>query len=506
MSSDSEIAGGPPERAIAPARRPCGTHGGLCVVAIVASSEPGAPWQQRGGMQQRLPAGWDVGKLVVALALTSQWTFAAASDDPPAACEGLKFMRGEALRASRAAVSVCGFIENPIIQVACLDEPVELEGRMATQVCRDLYVADASATFREPGRPGADFQGGLRAGLEGWKCPPLTPVLFLLAPLAAFDISQGVWSVLNVVAVTARLKRQSLLHPSWPTAREIASLRRHHGDFHVKRLAARAPLWRLPRWARLMTDPQVVLDWLEASSFLKDSNKTAEAIPVFAQLLARKHPDIAASDLTHKLEQVHQHTLRRARVRLDFVCLLLCRQLYRQTLQNSSLEDISFHLFADASPQWRGAEIFCSSLDMRVGDLFQRRMLPLLQLHMELMDTLGKAVALMWQILLSVGPSFTAFRTFCRNVRSITTDLGVERLIVDLQNVSQEFFVFVDPKARQHDDNDEHLFPRAVCMPGWKHMCDGLVRYGLFNLVWFPGWLVLISLLSSLFSSLLSFA
>ena len=77
-----------------------------------------------------------------------------------------------------------------------------------------------------------------------------------------------------------------------------------------------------------------------------------------------------------------------------------------------------------------------------------------------------------WQIWLACGgPLYEVFRAFCRRVRSITTDMGVEHRIVSFANVSQDVFRCIDPRAREHPDGDTHLFPRAICIPGWNaHM------------------------------------
>lgn len=106
-------------------------------------------------------------------------------------------------------------------------------------------------------------------------------------------------------------------------------------------------------------------------------------------------------------------------------------------------------------------------------------------------DALSKTVALLWQIWLMVGPSFSRVRQFCDRVRSITTDMGVERLIAGQPDCLVEFYECW-LKARLPADIDrgrKFLFPRAIEVGGWKHLFDNLIVRGLSSLDWFPGWL-----------------
>ena len=81
-------------------------------------------------------------------------------------------------------------------------------------------------------------------------------------------------------------------------------------------------------------------------------------------------------------------------------------------------------------------------------------------------------------------------RAFCSKVRSITTDMGTERLIVTSPEFLMDVLQVVDPKFHPGPDAPpDFQFPWAVAVPGWKHAWDLLLQKGLSSLRWFPGWL-----------------
>ena len=74
-------------------------------------------------------------------------------------------------------------------------------------------------------------------------------------------------------------------------------------------------------------------------------------------------------------------------------------------------------------------------------------------------DAVGKTCALLWQIYLMCGPQYGMLRAYCNFVRSITTDMGVERKMVDFVNMAPEFYSFIDRHVRRPDDVEDHFFP-----------------------------------------------
>jgi len=112
------------------------------------------------------------------------------------------------------------------------------------------------------------------------------------------------------------------------------------------------------------------------------------------------------------------------------------------------------------------------------------------------MSAMGKCAALLWQLYLMFGPSFSMMLATCKRVRSLTTDQGVERLLPDMRgNLLHIFFRCIDPKCRLPAEEEDYLFPRCLAMPGWMHVWDLLIRKGLSSLGWFPRFLELLKAL-----------
>lgn len=185
---------------------------------------------------------------------------------------------------------------------------------------------------------------------------------------------------------------------------------------------------------------------------------------------------------------VSRELLRLGRVKLDIVCMLMWRHFWR-TLVAESFADISIHFWCDASPQVRGYELYAASLDLFAGGVSRRVLLPVVALPRYLMDAVGKAAALVWMIFLLAGPAFHSMQGFLTRVRSITTDQGTERKIADMPWFLDAWFELAGFQRPVQVPPSDWLFPRAMALPGWKHLWDLLIRRGLSSLRWFPGWL-----------------
>ena len=191
-----------------------------------------------------------------------------------------------------------------------------------------------------------------------------------------------------------------------------------------------------------MKAADLVLDRLEASSFVKRLGDSWKAACVFARIFARNTTE-SHVELCHKLQTVNREILRAARVRLDVVCMLLHRQRLSKLMVGTGYRDTAILLFTDASPQWRGSELRASILDpVSVSSLLvSRRLLSVEVLDRGLSDAVGKTCALLWQLFLVAGGCWSAMHTLCSRVRAIVTDLGMEQFICNQPGlVLEEFF------------------------------------------------------------------
>ena len=136
-----------------------------------------------------------------------------------------------------------------------------------------------------------------------------------------------------------------------------------------------------------------MLNWVRASKFLKDlAADTDEATKAFAHVLTGSEGLGLA--LHGSCDKVNVETIRQARVRLDFVACLAFREFFKRT----DLRATWFNLFADGSPQWRGTEMFATSVDITSSGWHSRKLLPCVTLNRSSLSSVSKAFALLWQI------------------------------------------------------------------------------------------------------------
>lgn len=228
----------------------------------------------------------------------------------------------------------------------------------------------------------------------------------------------------------------------------------------------------------------IIIEWVAASRFISDIN--------MAQASAKAHAAIFARGSTETKEQmmaritcITKSTITKARVKVDCLAMLMYQVLFRSMID--SVDSFNIHLFCDGSPQWRGVELYASSMDLMFESMCRRSLLPVVGLPRYALDVVGKTVALLWQLMLVVGVDM--LQMVCRRVRSLTTDNGVERLIQALPDFLHDFFVYCRIKPPRGLQQESLLFPRAIRIPGWRHKFDLIIRKGLVGMLSFPAWL-----------------
>lgn len=214
-----------------------------------------------------------------------------------------------------------------------------------------------------------------------------------LAPGAAFQISIGNLRCLHCVAVTQRTHRESFINPAQPSRKKL----RAFVDFaveaskdHAPELLVTSPQRRTnPGWRYDALDAEVIIDWLEATKYIRSIRESREATDAWAKVFARPS-GISAARLSADVEKVHPEALRRSRVRLDCVAMVLFRRFWQVQVQALPDNLPHIYMFADASPQWRGLELYASSFDMVLGESLSHRLFPLVSLDKEYLDAPGK--------------------------------------------------------------------------------------------------------------------
>ena len=114
--------------------------------------------------------------------------------------------------------------------------------------------------------------------------------------------------------------------------------------------------------------------------------------------------------------------------------------------------------------------------------------MPVVFLEREFLDASGKAIALLFQIWLLVGPSHEEVVRFCRRVVCVVTDSGTERLVANFVDIVPDFYRCLGSPARGLA-NRPYLFDVASQSPGWMHAWDIVLKRSLSSLRWFPSFL-----------------
>jgi hypothetical protein len=304
----------------------------------------------------------------------------------------------------------------------------------------------------------------------------LNMVAVSLCPALALAASSALWQCFHVVPLHAAHTPWSSILPYGPPRRPLQAF--------LSSLSPIGPLFRPLRRAQYRTridriPADIVLEWLDASRFLKQIRDSDIAVKKFARLIvgrAREH------EYLETIRRAPYNGLRSARVRLDMTCMLLWRSFF--TINAGAA--IALYLFVDASPQWRGLEFYASTWDIFVTGIFwKRRLLPAISLPRKLYSSLGKAVAFLWQVFLLVGPSLARMRAVLAKIRSITTDMGAESNIIRTPDVLPSFMVYLGVHIGNARPG-KWLLPNAVHIAGWRHKVDLLIQRGLCRLDFFP--------------------
>ena len=236
------------------------------------------------------------------------------------------------------------------------------------------------------------------------------------------------------------------------------------------------------------TPVHIILEWLDATRDLKAIRMKDKSCQKWNKIISRAR-EVENTPLE---ETVGYNVLRFARIRVDCMAMML----WRERFKHLDAEEFNVHLHSDGSPQWAGVELFASSFDLLTvcqespsGYCVERRLFPMINIGMSMFTALGKCFALLWQIFLISGPRFEDVQKFLVRVRSLTVDFGTERLLADHPDVLQRFFKTLGGYIPARAITFNHLLPRCLLSPGWRHTADRIIRRVRGALPFFPRFL-----------------
>jgi hypothetical protein len=230
-------------------------------------------------------------------------------------------------------------------------------------------------------------------------------------------------------------------------------------------------------------DVHKVISWIRAGRFIKHITQIGAARTAFQELENTLQNDLTAGFRAYG-PPYSAEAIRRARVTLDVTCMNIFRHFWRSL----DADTVWIFIHIDASPQWKGLELFSGSFDLMVkaaSYFCQHRYFPQVRIGPALFSVRGKCFALLWMIWLMVGPSYKTVKSFCRRVRYINSDYGSEHKIVDLPDLLIDFFRAIHVDVPRNALPDQYLFPHGLLLPGWHHTFDGIIRWGLMTLEFF---------------------
>ena len=273
MLSDSDIAGDDVRDNVAMAARPppvARSKGREHVFLVLANHE--GLWSAEYKSHTRAADYPVQGSVLLGIVVSAAWRLSACST--PASCAAHAELRDHAVRATDAA-TVRGFVEYPVFAAARLLRAVAIERQLHPDLQLQLAMDDSALEtvvdgemVHEPGRNVLSVRGFL----EQHAGTPVNVASAAVAPGLAWQVLEGLCSVLHVVALSERLNRRRLLLPDQPSAirikRWLASIPADDAAHRFRRCPNQDALPRKVHWS--MKQAHVILDWLEASSFIRD--------------------------------------------------------------------------------------------------------------------------------------------------------------------------------------------------------------------------------------------
>jgi hypothetical protein len=444
-------------------------HGPLTLFIIIGML--GGLWQvQFGNVYGDMWDEFEDGRMRVFGVVLGRWEFIHVADCKPD--DDWSVLRKSAKALSR--MQIVGYLKYNIIDRIELNDHFETASMSARLLIRSMSVLIVCKTM-----PNEAIRGNalLKETLTKWNLEHGVPKICnsVLCNSLAHSATTEDNTYFHVVACGRRAPHRSRIF-EWPSvaecrqliSRALADVR--SGGVHPD---------SVPR--RLAHPANIMIRWIDSTRTLAKLKNAHKAKTSWIALFSIGAPE-TKEEMEARIRTVNAETLRLARVRIDLVAMLVFRLFF------ATLTFVNVYLYADTSPQWRGTELMAASFDMTANEItgIQHRLFPLVIIGRSMLSAVGKCITLLWQIFLMVGPNFYRMRAFLLAVRSITTDLGTERLLAKQPDILIPFFKWIKGYVPKGSKPGLFLFPRALVAVGWNHLVDGLVNRGLCSLPWFP--------------------
>ena len=401
---------------------------------------------------------------VVGFALV-QWRMVPSAPAPTADDNVFAFMLQKCASTVRYS-DLIGFLIYDFIDAFALRSPLLLDGTPFDVI---------HGLLQDVGRDPLNAAWSLRDWMSHHHITVADSCWWRCAPPIARMLLRGETACAHVAPITARMPRRERLPCKRPSKSALRKFREEQ--------AGRASDVVMPD-----TSLERVLRLLRHSMTVTHTHKLDTSIRTAASVLALDL-GLDATVLLDKSKSFNKEVTRKARMRFDVLAMHIWRAFFKQV----SLESVDIYLFVDGSPQYRGKELFAASMDVFIhsaGGTVERfrRLLPVVSIGRQQLDTVGKTVSLLWQLTLMVGASMLP--KILRRVRGILTDNGTERKIHTMPNFLRDYYWFIREPPPPDVDQCAMLMPRVLRSSGWRHTFDNVIKKGMCTLDFFPGFLV----------------
>lgn len=220
--------------------------------------------------------------LLVGVVLATAWQL--VDTESQTSDSNHKHMRAKVTSRTKAS-QLLGFVEYPVLEVLRLAQPVLFANR--DMVLNGFNrVFDQLGSCTKPGQSEPALQEHVGSVLDRWHVMRAqAAVLVNMGAAMADQVLRGASGCLHCVAISRRVARKRLLVASQPS-RTVVRAFVAAAPALLAISVPQAGSLRGQSWTQPMIDPHLVLDWLQATSFLKDIRKGQLAAHSFARVFA----------------------------------------------------------------------------------------------------------------------------------------------------------------------------------------------------------------------------
>jgi len=242
------------------------------------------------------------------------------------------------------------------------------------------YLADLAANepaHRDGCAPGR-FHDMLTSSMNDYGAQR---VIARLAPSWVRLIFGRRHQVFHAVSITSRVDRSRIFGPQ-PRLTDIQEFRNQVG-IAVGTVALPRPVARRRKAVHGRIPIEDIVSWLYATRGLSNTGEIEVASHDWARIFSRD--PLERARLRREKVHMNREVLRNARVRLDCTMMLLTRAMF----EAMSLDMLGAYIFCDGSPQWRGWELFASTMDIMYEGTQRRMLMPVVCLARTMLSLLG---------------------------------------------------------------------------------------------------------------------